>query len=378
MRIGIDASRALTAQRTGTEAYALHLINSLLPLARAAGHQITLYFNAAGPDWNNPFAHHDWVTVRNIPRARLWTHTRLASALANDQPDVFFTPAHVIPWSYRGPAVATIHDLGYRHFPDAHPTRQRLYLEWSTRHNARRGRLVIADSQATRADLVRFYGIEEEKIAVIYPGPTPGLTPVTGANALRDVTRKYGFREPYFLFLSTLQPRKNVVRLIGAYDRYVADATAPLQRLVLAGKMGWRADPIIAALSALPYPNYATIHTPGYVAEEDKAALLSGATALLYPSLYEGFGFPVLEAQQCGTPVLTARNSSLAEVAGEGALYVDAHSTRAIQEGMERLAADDALRSRLRKAGFANAQRFSWQQTARETLALLTRAASEA
>ena len=376
MRIAIDASRSLTAQRTGTEAYALHLISALLPLARDAGHAVTLYFNAPGPDWTNPFADHAWATVRNIPQTRLWTHSRLARDLRANPPDVFFTPAHVVPWSYHGAAVATVHDLGYRYFPEAHPLRQRLYLAWSTRHNARRSRQVIADSQATRDDLVRFYGIPATRIQVVYPGPTPGLAPVVDPEALQAVSRRYGFREPYFLFLSTLQPRKNVVRLIAAYDRYVATAQAPIQRLVLAGKMGWHADSIVAALMALPNPNYATIHTPGYVAEEDKAALLSGATALLYPSLYEGFGFPLLEAQQCGTPVLTARNSSLAEVGGEGALYVDAQDTGAILAGMKRLITDEALRAQLREAGFANARRFSWSTAARETLAVLERAAT--
>ena len=378
MIIGIDASRALTEQKTGTEAYAHHLIQHLLPLSAAAGHQVRLYFNeadeavAAGLSARYPGEH---VTIVNMPLRRLWTHTRLGWELRQSPPDIFFTPAHVIPAGYHGPSVATIHDLGYHYFPDAHPPNQLRYLRWSTRHNARRSRLVIADSEATRQDLAQLYGVPSEKIFVVYPGLTPRLAPVTDRSKLRAVARKYKIRGDYLLFIGTLQPRKNLVRLIAAYDRYFEASDGHVHKLVLAGKLGWRSESIVTALTSLKFPNYTGINTPGFIDEVDKGALISGATALLFPSLYEGFGFPALEAQLCGTPVLTANSSSLPEICGpDGALFVDPEDLDAIQGGMMRLIQEPALRARLSAAGRQNSKRFSWPTAAGRVLELLERA----
>jgi glycosyltransferase involved in cell wall biosynthesis len=289
--------------------------------------------------------------------------------LRQERPDLFFTPAHVIPFSYFGPAVATIHDLGYRIFPETHPRSQRLYLEWSTLHNARRSRKVLADSQATREDLSRFYGIDAQKVQVVYPGVDPTLGPVTDEGALAAVRTEYGLPPSYLLYLGTLQPRKNLARLVQAYAE---SGVAP--DLVLAGKAGWLSRPILDTISALPSFVSRKIHLPGFIADEDKAALLSGATALLYPSLYEGFGFPILEAQACATPVLTAANSSLPEVAGEGALLVEAENTEMIASGIRRIVGDQALRSTLVARGLANVRRFTWEQAAQETLKVFEKA----
>lgn len=365
MHLGIDASRAVTAQRTGTEGYAYYLLRTLLPLAQAAGHQVTLYFNQPPPPNFLPEATHEV-----IPFPRLWTHLRLGWALRRLRPDLFFTPAHVIPLSYFGPSVATVHDLGYRYYPGAHTRFQVAYLNWSTLHNARRSRRILADSQATRDDLVRIYHIPPEKIAVVYPGVDPELGPVRDPEALASVLARYTITGPYMLYLGTIQPRKNLVRLIAAYG-----ASHVEESLVLAGKAGWLSQPVLDAIARLPLEVQARIRITGFVDEADKAALLSGATALLYPSLYEGFGFPVLEAQACGTPVLCADSSSLPEVAGEGALLVNAADSEAIRAGIQRLSQDRALRDQLVAAGLRNVQRFSWQQTAQDVLAVLEEAA---
>lgn len=365
MHLGIDASRAVTTQRTGTEGYAYHLLKTLVPLAQEAGHQVTLYFNQTPPPGFLPEAAHEV-----IPFPRLWTHLRLGWALRRQRPDLFFTPAHVIPLSYFGPSVATVHDLGYHYYPGAHTRFQVAYLNWSTLHNARRSRRVLADSRATRDDLVRIYHIPREKIAVVYPGVDPELGPVRDPETLVSVLARYTIAGPYMLYLGTIQPRKNLVRLIAAYG-----ASHVEESLVLAGKAGWLSQPVLEAIAQLPLEVQARIRITGFVDEADKAALFSGATALLYPSLYEGFGFPVLEAQACGTPVLCADSSSLPEVAGEGALLVNAADSEAIRAGIQRLSRDRALRDQLVEAGFQNVRRFSWQQAAREVLAVLEEAA---
>ena len=369
MIIGIDASRATTTQRTGTEAYACYLVQSLIPLALAAGHQLRLYFNQPPPP--DLFPKLPEVVSVVIPFPRLWTHLRLGRELQRHSPDVFFTPAHVIPLTYRGASVATVHDLGYHYFPQAHPRRQLAYLRWSTRHNARRSQLIIADSEATKTDLMRFYGVPASKIHVIYPGCEPGLSQVTDAGVLAAVQARYGITPPYLLYLGTLQPRKNLGRLIQAY----AQLPDHSHQLVLAGKAGWLTQPILTQIAALPADIAARILLPGYVPDADKAALISGATALLYPSLYEGFGFPVLEGQACGVPVLCAQNSSMPEVAGAGALLVRAERVEEISGGIMRLLRDAGLRQQLAAAGRANVARFTWEGAATQVLAALREAA---
>lgn len=364
MLIGIDASRAVTNRRTGTEAYAWFLIRELISLAGQRGHLLRLYFNQPPPD--DLFPQADCVENVIIPQTRLWTHTRLAAELHRQPPDVFFTPAHVIPLSYHGRAVATIHDLGYHHFPESHPRRQRAYLRWSTRHNGRRSWRVIADSQVTKEDLIWFDDISPDKIVVIYPGVDPALHPVSDAARMTAVLQKHNITPPYFLFLSTLQPRKNLNRLIDAYIQ-----SGVSHQLVLAGKPGWLSQPILDKITNLRSSISNKISLPGYIPDTDKAPLLSGATAVLYPSLHEGFGFPVLEAQACGTAVLTSTTSSLPEVAGDAALLVDPLDTAAMAAGIRRLAQDETLRKALGEKGLVNVRRFSWGDTAVQVLNLM-------
>jgi glycosyltransferase involved in cell wall biosynthesis len=309
-----------------------------------------------------------------IPFPRLWTHVRLGWELHRRPPDVFFTPAHVIPFTYHGSSVATVHDLGYHYFPEAHPPRQLAYLRWSTRHNGRSARRIIADSQATKNDSIRFDGVEPEKIDVVYPGIDPALRPLSDREQITAVLQKYNITPPYLLFLSTLQPRKNLVRLIQAYT-----AAKVAHQLVLAGKPGWLAEPILAEINkqqSTINSQQSKIITPGFIDDADKAALLSGATALLYPSLYEGFGFPVLEAQACGAPVLCTNSSSLPEVAGEAALLINPEDADAIREGILRLVNDPLLRYELAQAGLENVKRFTWEETAVQVLDVLERAVS--
>ena len=359
MIIGIDASRAVTARRTGTEAYAYHLIRHLLPLAAQRGWRVKLYFNAPPPaDWLPPTLSYEAV---HLPFSRLWTHVRLAGELHRNPPNVFFTPAHVIPFSYRGRSIATIHDVGYRHFPAAHTAQQVRYLEWSTKHNARRSTIALVDSEATKRDVMTFYGTAAHKLQVVYPGYDTLLKQETNRDVCSAIQQKYAVTAPYFLYIGTLQPRKNLVRVIEAFGQIASETD---QQLVLAGGRGWRSEAIFAAVKAQSAAVQARIVLTGYIDEADKAPLLSDATALIFPSLFEGFGFPVLEAQACGTPVLTARNSSLPEVAGDAALMVDAQNVNEIANGMRQLVADGALRAHLRAAGLVNVQRFKWVNSA--------------
>lgn len=372
MLIGIDASRALRSQRTGTEHYSWQLIHHLLALG--SGHRFRLYCHrppqAGLFEW--PGQPVDPSELCVIPFPRLWTHLRLSGEVVQRPPDVLFVPSHVLPLLHPRRSVVTVHDLGYRFFPEAHKTFDRAYLELSTRFNARSAAHVLADSQATKDDLVRYTGVAADKVTVVYLGRDETLAPVEDAQRLAEVQRRLGLWSagqpaPYILYVGTLQPRKNLVRLVEAFA--LVRQQRPDLLLVLAGKRGWLADPIFRRVEALGLHD--AVLFPGFVADDDLPALLSGALCFAFPSLYEGFGFPVLEAQACGAPVLAAASSSLPEVAGDGALLVDPLDTAAIAAGLLRLVDDEALRARLRSAGFANLHRFSWRRCAQETLAVL-------
>ncbi len=359
--IGIDASRAISAAPTGTEGYSYHLLRALLPLLTPQ-HTVRLYFRE--PPSPGIFPH---AEQRIIPFPYLWTHLRLSAELWRHPPDLLFVPAHVLPPVRPPLTVVTVHDLGYRAFPQAHTASQRLYLELSTRWNVRVATHILADSQATRDAIVQAYHTPLEKISLVYPGYDQLLAPERDPAVLADMRARYEILGPYILSLGSIQPRKNLTRLVGAFAQLAP--RYPALTLVLAGPPGWLGAPLHARVRELGLEQ--RVRFPGYVAEEDKAALLSGAEIFAFPSLYEGFGFPVLEAQACEVPVLASDTTSLPEVAGEAALLVDPLDEAAIARGLERLLTGAALRRQLVALGEVNLTRFSWQRAGAKVAALL-------
>jgi glycosyltransferase involved in cell wall biosynthesis len=368
MHIGIDASRLSVASRTGTERYSYEVLAALA--RHETPHTYTLYCNgipAVLPPLGPAFR------LRNIPAPRLWTHARLSLELWRHSPDVLFVPAHVIPLWHPPRSVVTIHDLGYLAFPEAHTPARRRELHLTTLWSALSARRIIAISHATRADLVRHYGISPAKIDVVHHGLSPQFRPQHDPAVLAATCARYGLGAPgsYLLYVGTVQPRKNLARLIDAFAQVVRQAPGGAAlRLVLAGKKGWLTEEIERRAAASGIADQVLF--PGFVADDDLPALLSGALAFVFPSLYEGFGMPVLEAMACATPVLTSTTSALPEVAGDAALLVDPHDTAAIAEGLARLISDAALRERLRERGVQRAAQFTWDRCASETLRVVS------
>lgn len=362
MIIGVDASRSTVAQRTGTEAYSLALIRALLALETQ--HEWRLYFRDEPPPNLFPrtsntlrvsAAHFAAKTLRV---SRLWTHLGLSDELRRHRPDRLFIPAHVLPLYHPCPSVVTIHDLGYLHFPGAHPIGQRLTLDLTTRFSVRFASALIADSAATRRDLIEHYRAPPEKITVVYPGYDDSLKPARHPSQRNPVAEKYDLPQPFLLHVGTLQPRKNLERLIEAFDPAQAS-------LVLVGRRGWLADSIFAKGKAKG------VRFLDYVPDEDLPALYSSALAYVAPSLYEGFGFTVLEAMACGAPVICSDGGSLPEIAGGAAILIPARDTQALAEAIRRLAADPDLRRTMMMQGFRNVGRFSWQRAAEQTLRVI-------
>ncbi|MBL8164728.1 MAG: glycosyltransferase family 4 protein, partial [Anaerolineae bacterium] len=373
-------SRCTVPRVTGTERYAIELLRAILRLNTT--HDITLYFRDAPSQglFTKEFGGrgiavslpnhgtiddetHNRVTIHVIPQRRMWTHTRFAAALYAERPDITFVPAHTLPFVFPGLGAVTVHDLGFRYFPDAHPPRQRLYLDLTTRTSAARASVILADSRATADDLTRFYGTDPVKIRVVYPGVD---APIIGD--VEGVRRKYGLPARYFLFIGTLQPRKNIARIVQAYTQWRAAHPGDATGLVLAGGKGWLYDPAWA--EGVP-----GVQITGYIDESDKGALLAGALALVFPSLYEGFGFPAVEAMHCGAPVIASRTSSLPELVGDAGLLVDPLSVDEIAAAMTRISDDAVLRASLILRGRAAAARFTWDAAGRAALDALESAA---
>lgn len=363
-RLAIDASRALVVPRTGTEWYSLEIIRALATLHGRPS--LNLYIRRGQDPADLP----DDAVIRPVAPPRLWTHVGLSTALARDRPDALFVPAHVVPLVHPRVTVVTVHDLGYRIEPDAHPRGSRVMLDLTTRWSVRAARRIIAVSHQTRDDLIAEYRVPAEKVAVVHSGVNlKRFHPlnVTDVDALLEGT---GVRRPYLLFMSTVQPRKNIVRLVEAFEQMDREDL----QLVVAGRSGWLSDAIERRISASPH--HRRIMRLGYVDNRLSHALYSGAEACVLPSLYEGFGMGVLEAMACGCPVVTSNMSSLPEVAGDAAILVDPFEVPSIHAGIEQ-ALEPETRRHLIQRGFRRTSDFRWDSAARQTLRVIQTAHDE-
>ncbi len=359
--LGIDASRSTVRPRTGTETYSLHLMRALLQLT--ARYRWRLYFRDAPSPALFPAAAH--IEQRVIPFPRLWTHLRLAAELALRPPAGIFMPAHTRPLLCRVPSVVTVHDLGYLYFPGMHPRRQRAYLHWSTRRSARHATQLIADSEATRNDLMEHYHTDPERISVVYPGFNPA--PFAAAAEAPELAN---LPENFLLHVGTLQPRKGLSFLLEALAALRDHPARPT--LVCAGRRGWMSAPILRKVEDLRLEE--RVRFLDYVPHEQLPALYSKARMLVLPSLYEGFGFTPLESMAAGTPVICSRAGSLPEVVGDAALTVPPADAAALAAAIRRILAERDLRQKLVTAGLRRCRQFPWQRAAEQTLAVLERA----
>ena len=266
--------------------------------------------------------------------------------------------------------IATINDLGHIYYPEAYPRATLKYLSWSTRHNINTAAHLLSDSEATKRDIIKHFGVAGERITVVYPGVSPRFGPEYPPADLAAVKAEYGIDGPYVLYVGTLQPRKNVERLIEAFAT-AKRATGFSERLVLAGRMGWMPGGIMRRLHEMGE----AVTLAGYVPETDLGPLYAGATAFVLPSLFEGFGMPVIEAMASGTPVVAANAASLPEVCGDAALLFDPHQTEELAEALSRVCCDGGLRAELRGRGLGQARRFTWREAAARTLDVLDRVA---
>ncbi len=359
MRIGIAASAAFEKHRTGVEEYACQLIKHLAMLPESKEHQFFLYKRKGSHQENFP----NNFIMRNISAPFFWTQGRLALEMIFKKPDVLFVPGHVLPIFHPKNSVVTIHGLEFEYFPEFYPAFHLRYLKWATRYAVNHSKKIIAVSQNTRDDLAMLYGVNSQKMTVIYHGIS--IPEVEFSKPLYDF--------PYILFLGTKEKKKNISGLIKAFDFLKEKYNIP-HKLILAGgkpnKKFYKEENINKIVKDLKYKK--DIINLDFVSEEEKWNLLKNAEIFVYPSFYEGFGMLVLEAQSAGVPVITSNVSALPEVAGEGAILVDPKNTEEMAEAIYKIINDEGLRNALIRKGLDNVKKFNWEKCAKETLHQLT------
>jgi glycosyltransferase involved in cell wall biosynthesis len=375
MAIYVDVSSAVQG-KAGLKRYAESLVTALRPLL---GDRLRLFQNAFGrlgplPGWeDHPTvgARLGYKPWRASVLAGQWLHLPLDAL--TPEAELFHATEHLLPHFRRTPTVLTVHDLIFERLPQSHRFRNYVYLKTAMPLFCRRATAIIAISEATKADLMALYGIAAERITVIPEAAAPHFRPVAPERADRARAR-YHLPPRYILAVGTIEPRKNLTRLAQAcgplFQEGLADA------LVIVGARGWLEGEFYRYLEGCPWRE--RIIFPGYVADEDLPALYSAAAITAQASLYEGFGLPVLEAMACGSPVCASAASSLPEVGGDAALYFDPLLTEQMTDALRRVLRDPSLAQEMREKGLAQAARYSWEQTARQTLALYDRVTTTA
>ena len=378
MLIGVDASRAFSSPRTGTENYSYQLIKAITQIDEQ--NEYKLYTRGQNKDEIEKALNvvlPDNFEVININFPRLWTQIGLAKEGTFRPPEILFIPAHTLP-VLRSPkikTVVTIHDLGYEYLPQYHQFPQKLYLNRSTEYAVWQSTKLIAVSEYTKKDLIQKLQATEDKISVIYEGydkskfknQNSQASSRTGLAKIKNnrVLKKYSLKNPFLLFVGTLQPRKNIIRLIESFS-LICPKINPKIELVIAGNKGWMYEEILEAPKKFGIEK--RVRFLGYTSEEDLPALYSSTLCFCLPSLFEGFGLPVLEAMACGAPVLVSTTSSLPEVAGEAGIYVDAYDSLDVADKLKSVVSSKNMRVIKSKQSIEQAKKFSWEKCAKETI----------
>jgi glycosyltransferase involved in cell wall biosynthesis len=372
LHIGIDYTAAVH-QRAGIGRYARGIVSGL---AKQPSEHSFLLLVAGGEVRTSAPMHALGASfrVRRLPLSErawtiLWHRLRLplpVDVLAGPL-DVFHSPDYVLPPVRRARKVVTIHDLSFLRYPEAAEPSLRRYLSAAVPRCAGEADVILADSENTRRDVVELLGLPSEKVYVIYPGVDQRFSAIQERESLEAVKERYGLSYPFILSVGTLEPRKNLIVLLEAYAMLKERRDLP-HRLVIAGGKGWLYEGIFQRVQELSLG--AGVVFLEFVPDDLLPSLYTLADLLAFPSLYEGFGLPPLEAMACGTPVVTSESSSLPEVVGEAGLMVPADDPGALAEAMGRVLDDAKLSEDLVARGLARAAQFSWEAAGKKLLAV--------
>jgi glycosyltransferase involved in cell wall biosynthesis len=370
-RIGINAALVSTS-RSYRSAGISHYLFSLLQALREMNSEpdIAAYLGPGAIPSEIAATEHFSAHPAHFPTQRptariLWEQFALPRWARRDGISLLHSGTHAIPFAWTGPSVLTLYDLSFMLFPEVFRRGNRTYLTWMARYSAQRADRIITISESTARDAVRLLGVRPERVVCSYPGTDARFMPMRDEKLLRQFRERHGLPDEFILYLGTIEPRKNLIRLMDAYAR-VRGSNGHTYPLVLAGGPGPGHELIERRVQELGLSD--SIRFGGYVAEEEKPLWYNAARFFVYPSLYEGFGLPVLEALACGTPVMTGNRSSLPEVVGDAGILVDPEDVEQIAEALSRGLDDDSLRERTLIEGPRQASQFSWRRAAQEHL----------
>jgi len=364
MVIGIDASRANQKQKTGIGWYSYYLIQELKKIPLNQGDKFILYSSdklkhdlATLPEnWRSKILH--W------PVKYLWTQIRLATEMLFNPPDILFVPAHCLPIICPIKSVITIHDLGFKRFKKAYSLWQRIYLNLVYWWAARQANKIIVPSRFTKEEVLKFYKVKENRIEVVHEGYNEKVFyQEKDLEKINSVLQNYKIEKPYFLYVGRIESKKNIIALINAYKKLIKQKKLNVPKMVLIGRSGFGYVKIKKELELVKKMFF----LPGYVKEEDLVYFYNGAVAFIFPSLYEGFGLPLLEAMACGCPVISSKSSCLPEIGKSAVLYFYPQDINDLARIMEKVIRDENIVNQLRQKGFINVKDFSWEKCAFET-----------
>jgi len=371
LRIAIDAHSVGTGLG-GNESYATNLIEALAEIDPNNSYTLYVTRREAVERFSNRWRNFSVrATLPHTPLIRI--PLTLSAELRRNPVDVLHVQFTSPPFS-PCPVVVSIHDLSFEHLPQTFKWRSRKQLRITVRRSAREAAHVIALSEHARQDIVETYGLAPEKVTAIPLAAADHFRPISDDEELQRVRQTYGIVGEYILSVGAIQPRKNLSRLIDAYSRLRrATPEGNLPKLVLAGKCAWLYEETLRTIRELQVSD--SVILTGYVPDSDLPGLYSGALCFVYPSYFEGFGLPPLEAMKCGAPVIVGNQTSLPEVVGDAGLLVDPFDADAIAGAIDRVIRDSNLRAELGRKGLARAQLFDWRETARQTLRVYQQAA---
>lgn len=368
MKIAIQAADLDAKRIDGTRVYILNLLKNFGKLDNSS--KFFIYHKEAfNPELEPPrYANYK---IKEIPFSFWWTQLRFAFEIWKDKPNVLWMPMQTLPFFKRRKlkTVITIHDLAFKYFPEYFTSKDLRRLNFFSDYAIENSDKIIAVSGSTKQDILKFYPkIKKDKIKVIYHGcDETNFAKDRNMEKEKKLLDKLGINKKYLLYVGAIQPRKNLQTLVDAFEK-VKKENSDLQ-LVLGGEKAWMSDGVLNSVENSSFKNDIIItHRLGF---EDIGDLMRGAEIFIFPSYYEGFGLPVLEAFAAKVPVITSKNSSLTEVGGNGALYFDAASSDELTEKIKKVLDDKNLRNDMIKRGQDQLRNFSWIKCARETLEYL-------
>lgn len=365
MRIGIDAT-ALPPQPVGAGNYIIQLVRALAALE--AGQEFVVFAHQSGCELIGlpPQPGLEWVVLPDKnPASRLvWEQTLFPRLVRRSGVDLLHSLHYTRPLVLPCASVVTFHDMTFFLFPHLHTRSKRLFFPRAILYSARKADALVAISESTRQDAIRLLGIPPHKIFTTPLGVSPDYRPVSEASLLEEVRRRYRLPEKFILYVGLVEPRKNLPLLLKAYKSLTRQRQD--YPLVIVGRFGWMYEQVIRQIDLLELKE--KVHFAGYVPAQDLPIVYNLADVFVYPSLYEGFGLPPLEAMACGTPVITTAVSSMPEHVGEAGILVPAQDEQALSQAILAVLGDQALREQLAILGPRQAARFTWKRTAQETL----------